>query len=39
VTLTGLELDRVGGVEPGAYGTAVPTTETAEFLVLAHRRV
>ena len=39
VAAAGLDLDRVAGVEPGAYGTAVPTTETAEFLVLAHRPV
>lgn len=33
----GLTVERVSSVEPGAYGTAVPTTETAEFLVIARR--
>lgn len=33
----GLVVDRIAGVEPGAYGTGPPTTETAEFLVTAHR--
>ena len=27
----------ISSVEPGAYGTATPTMETAEFLVIAHR--
>lgn len=34
----GLDVDRISGVEPGSYGDASPTTETAEFLVLATRR-
>lgn len=33
----GFAIDRIAGVEPGAYGTDPPTTETAEFLVTAHR--
>jgi SAM-dependent methyltransferase len=37
IAACGLQLDRLAGVEPGAYGAAAPTTETAEFLVLAHR--
>lgn len=32
-----LRVDSVSSVEPGAYGTAPPTTESAEFLVLATR--
>ena len=36
--VAGLDVDSISGVEPGAYGTAAPTTETAEFLVLATRR-
>jgi SAM-dependent methyltransferase len=31
----GLVVDSIAGVEPGAYGDAPPTTESAEFLVLA----
>lgn len=34
----GLVVDSISGVEPGSYGDATPTTETAEFLVLATRR-
>jgi SAM-dependent methyltransferase len=33
----GLVVDRISSVEPGSYGTATPTVETAEFLVTAHR--
>jgi SAM-dependent methyltransferase len=33
----GLVVDRVSGVEPGRYGDHEPTTETPEFLVVAHR--
>ena len=33
----GLVVDRVSSVEPGHYGDDAPTTETAEYLVLAHR--
>ena len=33
----GLVVDRISGVEPGRYGDDPPTTETPEFLVLAHR--
>jgi len=33
----GLTVHSISSVEPGAYGTAVPDTETAEFLVLAYR--
>jgi SAM-dependent methyltransferase len=33
----GLVVDRISGVEPGAYGSAPPTVETPEFLVIAHR--
>jgi SAM-dependent methyltransferase len=33
----GLLVDRISSVEPGGYGTATPTVETAEFLVTAHR--
>ena len=33
----GLQVDRVSSVEPGAYSDSVPTTESAEFLVLATR--
>ncbi|MFK8023457.1 MAG: class I SAM-dependent methyltransferase [Ilumatobacter sp.] len=35
---TGFEVDRISGVEPGAYGDESPTADTAEFLVLASRR-
>ena len=30
----GVRVDRISSVEPGAYGTAEPTVETPEFLVL-----
>ena len=33
----GFEVDAISSVEPGAYGDAAPTTDTAEFLVLATR--
>jgi SAM-dependent methyltransferase len=33
----GLVVDRVTSVEPGRYGDDPPTTESAEYLVLAHR--
>lgn len=33
----GMRVDRISSVEPGAYGDAVPTVETPEFLVLASR--
>ncbi len=33
----GLGVDRISSVEPGAYGSDAPTTETPEFLVLATR--
>jgi SAM-dependent methyltransferase len=33
----GLRVDAIHSVEPGAYGTAAPTTESAEYLVIAHR--
>ena len=33
----GLRCDRISSVEPGAYGDAPPTVESAEFLVLATR--
>ena len=36
--LTGLDVDAVHSVEPGAYRRAEPTTDTAEFLVVATRR-
>lgn len=32
---TGFRIDRVSSVEPGGYGSADPTVETPEFLVLA----
>jgi len=34
----GLKVDSISSVEPGRYSDAPPTTETAEFLVLATRR-
>ena len=34
----GLEAQAVWSVEPGAYAATPPTTETAEFLLLARRR-
>jgi SAM-dependent methyltransferase len=33
----GLAVDRISSVEPGAYGSAPPTVESPEFLVVAHR--
>jgi len=33
----GLVVDRISGVEPGAYGNEPPSTEVPEFLVVAHR--
>lgn len=39
VSASGLELDRIASVEPGAYGVAEPSTETPEFLVIARRRM
>ena len=33
----GLAVDSISSVEPGAYGDAPPTTDTAEFLLLATR--
>jgi SAM-dependent methyltransferase len=33
----GLVVDSVAGVEPGSYGWDRPTTESPEFLVIAHR--
>ena len=33
----GLVVDRISSVEPGAYGDAAPTTESPEYLVVAHR--
>jgi SAM-dependent methyltransferase len=32
-----LVIDSIASVEPGAYGTDPPTTESPEFLVVAHR--
>lgn len=34
----GLDVDSISSVEPGAYGLDEPTTDTAEFLVLATRQ-
>lgn len=34
---TGLTVDSISSVEPGAYGSSPPTSDTAEFLVLATR--
>ena len=34
----GLRVDSISSVEPGAYTFAAPTTDTAEYLVLATRR-
>ena len=36
--LTGLDVDAIHSVEPGAYRRAEPTTDTAEFLLIATRR-
>jgi SAM-dependent methyltransferase len=33
----GVVVDSIASVEPGSYGTAPPTTESPEFLVVAHR--
>jgi SAM-dependent methyltransferase len=33
----GLTVDSIASVEPGAYGSAPPTTESPEYLVVAHR--
>ncbi len=33
---TGLVVDRISSVEPGAYGDDPPTVDTAEFLLIAH---
>jgi hypothetical protein len=33
----GLAVESISSVEPGAYGSAPPTTESPEFLVIAHR--
>jgi len=35
LTAHGLVVDSIASVEPGAYGSGPPTTESAEFLVLA----
>jgi hypothetical protein len=35
--VAGLHVDAIHSVEPGGYATATPSTETAEFLVIAHR--
>ena len=35
---SGLRVDRISSVEPGAYGDDPPSTESPEFLVLATRR-
>jgi cyclopropane fatty-acyl-phospholipid synthase-like methyltransferase len=34
---SGLRVDRISSVEPGAYGNDAPSTESPEFLVLATR--
>ena len=34
----GFTVDSISSVEPGAYGDDPPSTESPEFLVLAHRR-
>ena len=36
--LAGLHVDSISSVEPGSYGHDAPTTESAEFLVVATRR-
>jgi SAM-dependent methyltransferase len=33
----GLVVDSIASVEPGAYGADTPTTDSPEFLVIAHR--
>jgi SAM-dependent methyltransferase len=35
----GLEVESVSSVEPGAYGTSAPSTESPEFLVVARRPI
>jgi hypothetical protein len=35
--VAGLSVESISSVEPGAYGAGTPTTETAEFLVIARR--
>ena len=35
--MSGLQVDRISSVEPGAYGDDPPTVESAEYLVLATR--
>jgi hypothetical protein len=35
----GLEVDSISSVEPGAYVDAPATTESPEFLAVAHRPV
>ena len=34
----GLDVDSISSVEPGAYGSEAPSTESPEFLVIATRR-
>ena len=34
---SGLEVERISSVQPGAYGDDAPTTESPEYLVLARR--
>ena len=33
----GMDVESISSVEPGAYGEMTPSTESAEFLVIAHR--
>jgi SAM-dependent methyltransferase len=33
----GMVVDAISSVEPGAYGSDPPTTESPEYLVIAHR--
>ena len=33
----GLVVDRISSVEPGAYADTPPTTESPEYLIVAHR--
>lgn len=35
--VTGLEVEAINSVEPGGYESVAPSTETAEFLVIARR--
>ena len=35
--LAGLTVEEISSVEPGAYATSAPTTETAEFLIFGRR--